>query len=102
MAIFTTLTVPVFLTWTTNWLKSRGELVHQESRKGFLILGANPLGIYLAKHLDKEDFVTLVDSNREMVELAKKEGLTAVTGNILKEETMEQANAIEKGTFIAL
>lgn len=102
MAIFTTLTVPVFLTWTTKWLKKRGELVHQESRKGFLILGANPLGIYLAKHLDKEDFVTVVDSNREMVELAKKEGLNAVAGNILKEETMEQANAIEKGTFIAL
>lgn len=102
MAIFTTLTVPLFLTWTTKWLKNRGELIHQESRKGFLILGANPLGIHLAKHLKEENDVTVVDSNREMVDLAKEEGLNAVFGNILKEETMEQAKAIDKGTFIAL
>ncbi|MCY2686509.1 cation:proton antiporter [Salinimicrobium sp. TH3] len=102
MAIFTTLTVPLFLTWTTRWLKNRGELIHQESRKGFLILGANPLGIHIAKHLQEENDVTLVDSNREMVELAKEEGLDAVFGNILKEETMEQAKAIDKGTFIAI
>ena len=102
MAIFTTLTVPVLLTWTTNWLRGRGELIHQESRKGFLILGANPLGIYLANHLKEEGNVTLVDSNRDMVSLAKDEGLHAVMGNILKEETMEQAKAFDKGTFIAL
>jgi Kef-type K+ transport system membrane component KefB len=102
MAIFTTLSVPVMLTWTTRWLKKRGELIHQESRKGFLILGANPLGLYLARHLKEESEVTIVDSNREMVELAKKEGFDAIHGNILKEETMEQAKAIDKGTFIAL
>jgi Kef-type K+ transport system membrane component KefB len=102
MAIFTTLTVPVFLTWTTKWLKKRGELIHQESRKGFLILGANPLGLYLARHLKEENDVTIVDSNREMVEAAKNEGMEAIYGNILKEETMEEAHAIDKGTFIAL
>jgi Trk K+ transport system NAD-binding subunit len=52
--------------------------------------------------LQEENDVTLVDSNREMVELAKEEGLDAVFGNILKEETMEQAKAIDKGTFIAI
>lgn len=102
MAIFTTLSVPVFLMWTTKWLRERGELIHQESRKGFLILGANPLGIYIAKHLQTENDVTLVDSNRDLVEIAKKEGIQTVLGNILKEETMEQAHAIDKGTFIAL
>lgn len=102
MAIFTTLTVPILLTWTTKWLKNRGELIHQESRKGFLILGANPLGILLGKHLKSENEVTIVDSNRDMIELAKKEGLEAVLGNGLKEETMEQAKAFDKGTFIAL
>ncbi|WP_169578107.1 cation:proton antiporter [Salinimicrobium xinjiangense] len=102
MAIFTTLTVPLFLTWTTNWLRNRGELIHQESRKGFLILGANPLGIYLAKHLKEENEVTIVDSNRDMIDLVKKEGLEGILGNILKEETMEKAKAIDKGTFIAL
>ncbi len=102
MAIFTTLTVPVLLTWTTNWLKKRGELVHQESRDGYLILGANPLGLYLANKLKANYKVTLVDSNREFVADAKNEGLEAINGNILKEETMEEANALKAGTFIAL
>ena len=102
MAIFTTLSVPVLLTWTTRWLKKRGELVHQESRKGFLILGANPLGLYIAKHLNDEKDVTLIDANRDFLASAREAGLTTVYGNVLKEETMEEAEAIEKGTFIAL
>ncbi len=102
MAIFTTLTVPVLLTWTTNWLKKRGELVHQGSRKGYLILGANSLGLYLANKLRKDFPVTIVDSNRELLAIAKNEGFDAIYGNILKEETMEDAGAMNKGTFIAL
>ena len=102
MAIFTTLTVPILLTWTTNWLKKRGELVHQESRDGYLILGAHPLGLLLARKLKTSYDVTLVDSNREFVAVAQDEGFKAVYGNILKEETMEEANAIKMGTFIAL
>lgn len=102
MAIFTTLSVPVLLTWTTNWLKKRGELVHQASRKGFVILGANPLGLYLAKHLEGEEDVTVIDVNKELIEIAQKEGIKSVHGNVLKEETMEEAEAYEKGTFIGL
>lgn len=102
MAIFTTLSVPLFLTWTTNWLRKRGELVHQESRKGTLILGANPLGLYLARHLNQEGDVTIIDSNRELIEQAKKSGFSGILGNALKEETLEEANAVEKDTFIAL
>lgn len=102
MAIFTTLSVPVLLTWTTKWLKKRGELVHQQSREGYLILGANPLGLHIAKHLNSEGDVTVIDSNKDFIESAKQAGLKNVYGNILKEETMEEADAIEKGTFIAL
>jgi Kef-type K+ transport system membrane component KefB len=102
MAIFTTLTVPFLLTWTTNWLKKRGELVHQETKTGFIILGANALGILLAKRLTSHYEVALVDSNRDLIAEAKKKGLKAVYGNILKEETMEEANALTTGTFIAL
>ncbi len=102
MAIFTTLTVPLFLTWTTDWLRKRGELIHQESRKGYLILGANPLGLYLAKHLKENNDVTVVDSNREMIKISEGAGIDSVLGNILKEGTMELANAVDKGTFIAL
>lgn len=102
MAIFTTLTVPVLLTWSTNWLKRKGELVHQEARNGYLILGANPLGLYIAKKLSAIYQVTLVDSNRELIAKAQSEVYKAIHGNILKEETMEEANAIEMGTFIAI
>jgi Trk K+ transport system NAD-binding subunit len=103
MAIFTTLTVPLFLTWTTTWLRNRNELVHQESRSGYIILGANPLGLYMAKQLQqKDDDVIIIDANREMVAEAKKQGFNSMYGNILKEETLEDAKAIEKGTFIGL
>ena len=102
MAIFTTLSVPVLLTWTTDWLRKRGELIKQDSRKGYIILGANPLGLYLAKHLDDEKDVVLIDANRDLVDVAERSGIKAIYGNILKEETMEDAGAIDKGTFIAL
>ena len=102
MAIFTTLTVPVLLTWTTNWLRKRGELIQQDSRKGYLILGANALGSYLAKHLNDQGEVTIVDSNKDFIENAKNAGIKTVNGNILKEETMEEAQAIDKNTFIAI
>ncbi len=102
MAIFTTLSVPVLLTWTTNWLRKRGELIHQESRSGILILGANPLGLYLANQLKDQDEITFVDSNRELIEEVKRNGFHGIYGNILKEETMETAEAFNKGAFIAL
>lgn len=102
MAISTTLTVPLLLTWTTNWLRKRGELVLQDARKGYLILGANPLGLYIAKHLKENDEVVLIDSNKDLINEANEQGLTAIYGNALKEDTFELANAIDKNTFIAL
>ncbi|GGW43800.1 monovalent cation:proton antiporter family protein [Arenibacter certesii] len=102
MAISTTLTVPLFLTWTTNWLRKRGELVKQDTRKGYLILGANPLGLYIAKQLKEHHEVVLIDSNKELIHEANEQGVTAIHGNALKEDTFEMANAIDKNTFIAL
>ncbi|MFD1079760.1 NAD(P)-binding protein, partial [Longispora fulva] len=102
MAILTTLSVPVLLTWTTNWLRKRGELINQETRKGTLILGANPLGLYLARHLKENEEVVIVDSNRDLAENSRAQGFSTVTGNILKEETMKSAEAFDTGTFIAL
>ncbi|MDX1327056.1 MAG: cation:proton antiporter [Arenibacter sp.] len=102
MAISTTLTVPLFLTWTTNWLRKRGELVKQDSRKGYLILGANPLGRYMASQLREHSEVVLIDSNKDLVNEAKEQGMNAIYGNALKEETFELANAQDKNTFIAL
>jgi hypothetical protein len=102
MAISTTLTVPVFLTWTTNWLKKRGELVKQDARNGYLILGANPLGLYLAKHLAEQNEVILIDYNKDLVNEANAQGVKAIYGNGLREDAFEMANALNKNTFIAL
>lgn len=102
MAISTTLTVPVFLTWTTNWLRKRGELVKQAARNGYLILGANPLGLYIAKQLAEQNEVILIDYNKDLVQEAKAQGLKAIYGNGLREDAFEEANALNTKTFIAL
>ena len=102
MAISTTLTVPVFLTWTTNWLKKRGELVKQDARNGYLILGANPLGLFIAKQLAEQNEVILIDYNKDLVNEANAQGVKAIYGNGLREDAFEMANALNKNTFIAL
>ncbi|PKA98234.1 Kef-type K+ transport system membrane component KefB [Flavobacteriaceae bacterium MAR_2009_75] len=102
MAISTTLTVPIFLTWTTNWLRKRGELVKQDTRKGYLILGANPLALYISKQLAEHNEVTLIDFNKDLVREANEQGLMAIHGNALQEGVYEAASALSKNTFIAL
>jgi len=102
MAISTTLTVPILLTWTTNWLKKRGELVKQDARNGYLVLGANPLGLYISKQLAERNEVILIDSNKDLVHEANLQGVKAIYGNGLKEDAFEAANALSKNTFIAL
>lgn len=102
MAIFTTLTVPFLLTWTTNWLRKRDELVHIEKRKGFIILGVNPLSLLLADWLKSEAPVTMLDTNVEMVNLARDKGFECIQGNALKEEIMASANASKAKTLITL
>ena len=102
MAISTTLTVPILLTWTTNWLKKRGELIKQDARNGYLILGANPLGLYISKQLAEHNEVILIDSNKDLVHEANLQGVKAIYGNGLKEDAFEAANALSKNTFIAL
>ncbi|WP_157941225.1 MULTISPECIES: cation:proton antiporter [Arenibacter] len=102
MAISTTLTVPILLSWTTNWLKKRGELVKQDARNGYLILGANPLGLYISRQLAEKNEVILIDSNKDLVHEANAQGVKAIYGNGLKEDAFEAANALTKNTFIAL
>ncbi|WP_461532568.1 monovalent cation:proton antiporter family protein [Sinomicrobium sp.] len=103
MAIFTTASVPVFLTWTTNWLRRRGELVLSSTKKqDVLILGAGPLPIYIAKKLQATTKVTLIDSNTDNCNRASSLGLKCIEGNALKEETLAEADGYEAGTFVCL
>ncbi|MBC9794594.1 cation:proton antiporter [Sinomicrobium weinanense] len=103
MAIFTTATVPVFLTWTTTWLRKRGELVLSSSeKKGILFLGAGPLSLYIAKKLNNKAPLSLIDSNIDNCVRANNLGLKCIQGNALKEETLMEAGGNEAGTFVSL
>ena len=102
MAIFTTMTVPFLLKWTTNWLRNRGELVLMEQRTRFLILGVNPVSLILADHLKEKAPVTMMDTNREAVNIANEKGISCIHGNALKEEVMADVQPETVVSFIGL
>jgi len=102
MAIFTTLTVPVFLSWTTKWLRNRGELVYMDERKGIVFLGVNALSLLIAKYFKDQVPVTLIDNNRQLVATAEAAGYKGIYGNALNEETWEELKADNQAAFVAL
>lgn len=102
MAIFTTLTVPVLLNWTSKWLRRRGELVYMDKRKGAILVGVNPLSLLLAQKMNSKAPVILVDNNPERVKRARALGLTCLQGNALNEEVLEEAKPENIASFIGL
>jgi Kef-type K+ transport system membrane component KefB len=102
MAIFTTMTVPFLLKWTSEWLKRRGELVTVGERKGFLILGVNPVSLLMAEHLKEKTDVVMIDSNQEAVNHALEKGIKCKHGNSLKEDVMSDAGAGTMQTFLGM
>lgn len=102
MAIFTTMTVPFLLKWTTDWLRGRGELVAMSQRSGYLILGVNPLSLLMANHLKDQSAVCLMDSNQDSVSRAKDMGYKCIHGNALKEEVMAEAGGATYEAFIGM
>ncbi len=99
-AIFTTLTVPVFLSWTTNWLRKRNELVYVSEKHGVLILGINPLSLLIGSYISKNQVVTFLDNNRELVEVAKQKGFNTIYGNIFNEDLMEESMVDNTSSFL--
>jgi len=102
MAIFTTLTVPVLLNWTSKWLRRRGELVYLDKRKGAILVGVNPLSLLLAQKMSAKLPITLVDNNPERVKQARSLGLNCLQGNALNEEVLEEAKPENVATLIGL
>jgi Trk K+ transport system NAD-binding subunit len=102
MAILTTMTVPVLLKWTTNWLKKRGELVQITNRKGYLMVGVNPISLLLAKYLHQNTPICMIDANRDSVNIARANGYKCIHGNALREDIMFEAGAETIETFIGL
>ncbi|WP_321998035.1 cation:proton antiporter [Draconibacterium orientale] len=102
MAIFTTLTVPVLLSWTTKWLRKRGELVYMDERHGIVFLGVNPLSLILAKYFKDQTPVTLIDNNPELAAKAEKAGFNSLFGNALNETTWEDIHADNVLTVVGM
>lgn len=102
MAIATTATVPILLTWGVGWLRSRDELVRSSGRDGAVVVGAGPLARTLAAKLRGRGSVTLIDRSPEMIEAARAEGFRAVQGDALDADVLGAAGIEDVSTLIAL
>jgi Kef-type K+ transport system membrane component KefB/voltage-gated potassium channel Kch len=103
MAVATTAMVPVLLKWCVEWLRSRGELAPSgQRRSGAVIVGCGPVARYLAHRLAESGQVRLVDSNPDRCATARRDGLAAITGDALEEETLRRAGASTARQLIAL
>lgn len=77
--------------------------LRQESPKGLLFLGANPIARSLAEALKAEDVqVTLVDRERHRVMTARSLGLTTEYGRIDAEHIFSRLNLQDVRHFVAL
>src|SRR5690242_1969012 len=71
--------------------------------RGALVVGAGPLGRVVAAALREHGRpVMLIDRNASLVNEAKTLGFDALIGNALDEATLEQANAEEAETLVAV
>ncbi|MHC4995188.1 MAG: PTS sugar transporter subunit IIA, partial [Planctomycetota bacterium] len=70
---------------------------------GWLIVGANPLAIVIAKHLVKTGYsAVLVDTNVRNTAIARREGLEAITANALDLDDDDDPRLYGVGAIIAL
>jgi Kef-type K+ transport system membrane component KefB len=100
MAIATTATVPILLTASIRWLKSRGELV-ADDRDGVIIVGASPTAREVATRLESAA-VTLVDTNADHCRDAEAVGLKVVKGNALDVDVLDEAGAANAKALLAV
>jgi Kef-type K+ transport system membrane component KefB len=101
MAIFTTATVPILLTWSIEWLRGHGELVADE-RSNVIVAGAGPLARRVAALVAPAGGATLIDTNAARAQTAAAEGFNVVIGSALDEEILEQAGAATAGRLVAV
>ncbi|MEX2500993.1 MAG: cation:proton antiporter [Trueperaceae bacterium] len=101
MAIATTATVPVLLTWGVRWLEGRNELVRSDQRSGTIVIGAGPLSRRLARRLAERGRVVMIDRNPANVRGARAEGLEAMNGDALDGRLLAEAGIEDASTVIA-
>lgn len=101
MAIFTTATVPILLTWSINALRRDGLLVSDE-REHVVVIGAGPLARRLAALIAEDGAVTLIDTNSSHCRTAERAGLRVEVGSGLDEEVLERAGAENARALLAV
>jgi NhaP-type Na+/H+ or K+/H+ antiporter len=71
--------------------------------EGYLIIGANMLARVFAQYLlQKGQQVTLVDSNRETVDIARQEGLKVIHANVNEQDLLAQNQVHDTGYLLAM
>ncbi len=101
MAVFTTATVPVFLTRAIRRLRERGELVADE-RNGVVFVGAGPVAQRMAALLSEHTEVALIDTNPDHVRSAAATGLRVIKGNAIDDDILEEAGASQASSLVAI
>lgn len=101
MALFTTATVPVLLTWGVAWLRRRGELVKAGDRDRAIIVGAGPIARALGLAWQESTPVVLIDTNRANTLAGIAQGLDVVPGNGLDEVVLESSGIDNARALVA-
>ena len=88
------LVIAVTVVWSafSGGLAARALGLKRKSNDGWLIVGANPLGLLLAGLLKEQQVASvLIDENEERVKAAEEAELNAIQANALSEEAHGQA-----------
>jgi NhaP-type Na+/H+ or K+/H+ antiporter len=92
--VFLVITVTVLSAGLTGGLVAQGLGLRRASNSGWLILGSNDFSQLMARVLSNEgEDVVFIDRNQHSVEIARARGLSAIYGNGLDDEVLEQAEA---------
>ncbi|HUF49342.1 MAG TPA: cation:proton antiporter [Longimicrobiales bacterium] len=77
--------------------------VRRRSDAGYVIAGAHPLARALGRALlDAHEEVVLIDTDASEVAMAQRDGLSAIYGNVLDEETLQLADIESRRGIIGL
>ena len=103
MAVVTTATVPLLLTWGIRWLERHHQLIRNTSDKQrVIIVGAGPVARLLAAAFARLHPVTLIDRNAAHCHDATRAGLSVLQGDALDDVTLLDAGVNNASTLIAL
>lgn len=100
--VFLTIIVTVVLPGLTAQPLARVLKISAQSAIGVMIIGCHPLGRYLARLMQQQEPVVLVDTDPESCAQACQEGLDAFMGNALDMDVLQSAGLEQLGTLLVM